>query len=106
MDPVVIAIIISAFSLAFAVYSGVENLKRAEIHDVQDDSKNITSVMVELRYISKGVDDIKTEVSGLKNDIKDLSVRMTKVEESTKSAHHRIDDLNRKVGGSDEESEG
>lgn len=44
-----------------------------------------------LRGIANGVDDIRVEQRAMRNDIVNLSVRVGKVEESAKSAHHRID---------------
>lgn len=44
-----------------------------------------------LRGIANGVDDIRVEQRAMRNDIVNLSVRVGKVEESAKSAHHRVD---------------
>lgn len=44
-----------------------------------------------LRGIANGVDDIRVEQRAMRKDIVDLSMRVGKVEESAKSAHHRID---------------
>ena len=47
----------------------------------------------DIKHIAKTVDEIKSEQSGLKDDIKILSERLVAVEQSTKSAHKRIDTL-------------
>lgn len=44
-----------------------------------------------LRGIAMGVDDIRVEQRAMRSDIVNLSVRVGKVEESAKSAHHRVD---------------
>lgn len=50
-------------------------------------------IEVKLDNIYTEVRGIKEEQSGIKSTLTDHEKRITKVEESTKSAHHRIDEL-------------
>jgi hypothetical protein len=52
---------------------------------------------MQLNYISRGVDDIKLDIKDQNRKISSLVERVAKVEESTKSAHHRIDDIEDKI---------
>ena len=47
----------------------------------------------QLDYISKGVDDIRLDIKFQDRKIEDLKERVTRVEESTKQAHKRINDI-------------
>lgn len=59
--------------------------------DVKQDSKNSAEMKAELGYIRKGVDDIRIDLKANEKNIAHLSERVTRVEESTKQAHKRID---------------
>jgi len=86
-----VALIISACSFAFALFSGTVNLKRNQKADDQKDATQMTTVIVKLENISTGITEIKSEMASMKNDVKDLNIRLIKVEESAKQAHHRLD---------------
>ena len=88
-----IALIISAVSLGFGIYQGVSNLKRNDRQDNRAEATQITAVIVKLETIGEGVNEIKLDMRNIRNEIKDIRERLTKVEESTKSAHHRLDDI-------------
>lgn len=92
-----VTILISAVSVAFALYSGISNMKRNNKQDTANDAAQLTTVIVKLENISSGVSEIKSELKNVKNDIQDLRDRLIIVEQSTKSAHHRLDGL---TGGS------
>ena len=88
-----IALIISAVSLGFGIYQGVSNLRRNDRQDNRAEATQITAVIVKLETIGEGVNEIKSDMRNIRNEIKDIRERLTKVEESTKSAHHRIDGI-------------
>jgi len=85
------AIIISGISVAFGIYQGIINLKRNEKQDVKTEIAQLTSVIIKLENIGDGVSEIKHEISNIKFDIKESRERLVKVEESAKSAHKRLD---------------
>jgi len=47
----------------------------------------------DIRYIRSGVDDIKIDMKATEKRVGDLSERVIRVEESSKQAHKRIDEL-------------
>ena len=53
----------------------------------------MTTVIVKLESIGTGVSEIKSDMRNIKEDIVDLRERMIIVEQSVKSAHHRIDSI-------------
>ena len=74
---------------------GYLTYKRNSNKDIQEGASRQTAVNTKLDYISKGVDDIRIDIKAQDKRITDLAERMVRVEESTKSAHHRIDELNK-----------
>lgn len=86
-----VALLISGVSLAFAIYSGIANLKRNKSSDDKKDATEMTTVIVKLENIETGITEIKSEMNNVKNDIKESRERIIKVEESAKQAHKRLD---------------
>ena len=85
------ALLISGISVTFGIYQGVSNLKRNERTEAKNDASELTTVIVKLENIGEGIKEIKSELGNIKQDINDITVRLVKVEESSKSAHKRLD---------------
>lgn len=86
-----VALVISGISLAFGIYQGIFNLKRNQRADTEKDTAELTTVIIKLESIGTGITEIKSEMSNVKNDIKEDRERLIRVEESAKQAHKRID---------------
>ncbi|EPY2307089.1 hypothetical protein ACXATD_002760 [Clostridium sporogenes] len=69
------------------------NFKRIKDKDTKENGKHQGVTDLKLDYISKGVDDIRLDLKAADRKIEDINTRLIKVEESSKSAHHRIDSL-------------
>jgi peptidoglycan hydrolase CwlO-like protein len=91
-----ILIIISLFSLVFALYSGSISMKRSYKKEVSRESADLTMVIVKLEDISAGISEIKADLSNVKGDVKEITERLIIAEESVKLAHRRIDELRNK----------
>ena len=91
------AIIISVLSLGFSVYMGLKNNKRTDTQDVEERVKENTRIKMKLDAISNNTTDIKNEVSEMRKEINSHDNRIIKVEESVKSAHHRIDGIENRL---------
>lgn len=99
-----VALVISAMSLAFGIYQGVTNINRNRTADDKNDASQLTTMLVKLENISAGISDIKSDMRNVKDEVQDMRDRLIKVEESTKSAHHRIDEwLKNYQGGNEHE---
>lgn len=96
-----IALVISALSLIFAVYSGVTSMKRSAKSDDKKEATDLTTVIVKLENISNGISEIKNEMGNIKIDMKDLRDRLIIVEQSSKQAHKRIDTLESRVNANE-----
>ena len=57
------------------------------------------TIASDIGYIKAGIDDLKSELRMVKAELNEMATRLAKVEESTKSAHKRIDEIVHKEGG-------
>jgi peptidoglycan hydrolase CwlO-like protein len=89
----IIALIVTIISVAFAIYFGLKSAKRNDCTDIEKKAYEQASINVKLDQIGGDVRDIKYDVTGVKKDFQMLTERVVKVEESAKSAHHRIDGI-------------
>lgn len=94
-----ISLIISLISVAFAIFFGLKNSKRTDVKDIEERVKENTKINIKLDNIGQTTQDIKTEISSMRDDIKSHNDRIIKLEESCKSAHHRIDGLAKRIDG-------
>lgn len=88
-----ISILVGVLGLLFAIFGYVLNRDR----DKKNETKNEAKLEARLEYISKGIDDIRIDIKANKEQMAIFGERLTRVEESTKSAHKRIDKLEGKV---------
>lgn len=99
-----IALLISIISVSFSIFFGLKNNRRTDTKDIEERVKENTRINVKLDNIGQTTQEIKTEVSSMREDIKSHNDRLIKLEESCKQAHHRIDGLeNRNNGGNHNE---
>lgn len=82
-------IVISACALLFTALS----FKRNASHDTAASAIERATMTADIRYIRQSVDDIKLENKATQNDVAECLKRLIVVEESTKSAHRRIDEI-------------
>ena len=98
-----VSLLVGIVSVAFAVYFGLKSNRRNDVKDIEDRAANNAKVNMKLDNISQTVNDIKYDISTTKKEVRDLTERVVSVEQSTKSAHHRLDDFLGKVDKADAE---
>ena len=86
-----------------AIVFGYIAFRRNNKNDDTAEGKKDGVLLTEIGYIKSGVDDIKRKQE--KEDERHLKVveRLSAVESSAKQAHHRIDELQNKLNGRQEE---
>ncbi|MFW7187354.1 hypothetical protein [Lysinibacillus sp. BNK-21] len=82
-----LGIVLTVLSLIVAVQGYQLNKNKS----IKDDGKQSAEVSAQLQYISKGVDDIRIDIKANEKQVQVLSERVTRVEESQKSFHKRLD---------------
>lgn len=69
--------------------------QRNKDNSIRAETKENAFTSAKLDYISKGVDDIRLDIKAQDRKIEDISDKVARIDESTKSAHKRIDRLER-----------
>lgn len=79
---------------AIISYLSFERKKHNDIRaDTREETEGMTKITQEIKYVSKGVDDIKYDLRDINKNMSDMSEKVIRLEESCKSAHKRIDNL-------------
>lgn len=86
-----VTILVSVVSVCFAVYFGLKSNRRNDIKDIQEKAERDTRINIKLDDISGDVKDVKYDISSVKKKVDEIDRRLLIVEQSVKSAHHRID---------------
>lgn len=88
-----VPILFSGLSLIVAIIVAISNIKSRNANDNRESASQITTLIVKLENISDGINEIKSDMRNMKNDVQDLRERVIRVEQKTDSAHHRLDIL-------------
>lgn len=86
------AVIISGAAMLIALAGFVLNSRK----ETRQDAAGTARVEAKLDNIGTGVEDIRVEMRGMRGRIDGLAERLSAVESSCKSAHHRLDNLQKK----------
>lgn len=86
---VTITVIIAVLGLVVSYQAYQLNKDKESKSDV----KQSTRIETQLEAIGKGVDDIRIDLKSNEKNISQLSERVTRVEESSKQAHLRINQI-------------
>ncbi|MFF2179436.1 hypothetical protein ACFVT8_23735 [Lysinibacillus sp. NPDC058147] len=91
-----LGIVLTILSLIVAIQGYQLNKTKS----IKDDGRQSAEVSAQLHYISKGVNDIQIDMKDIRLDMKandqkvqEVVQRVTRVEESSKQAHKRIDKM-------------
>ena len=93
MDTIALTTIISLSTGILGFLIAYFTFQRNKKKDDRADGVNIGVVTSDIGYIKAGVDDLKQENRELRSTNVAFSERLTRVEESDKSAHKRINEL-------------
>ena len=85
--------IIMVCSAAVGVLISWLTLARKSKKDSQKDGESRGVIASDIGYIKAGIDDLKRENRETRNEMRELSERLTRCEESVKQAHKRIDEM-------------
>ncbi len=89
METISIALICSVIGATVSYLT----FQRNKSNSIRADTREEAETRTKLDYISKGVDDIRIDIKAQQRDIQELKEKVIRVEESTKSAHKRINDI-------------
>ncbi len=86
---VICSIVFGALGFIIAFLTFQRNKKKDDAEEGQ--SRGVMAS--DIGYIKAGVDDLKRETRETRTAVGELNERVTRVEESCKQAHHRIDEI-------------
>lgn len=89
METISIALLCSVIGVCLTIAT----FNRNKTKDAQMETKEGAIMATKLDFISQGVNNIQVKMEAQENKFGAMSERITRVEESTKSAHKRIDDV-------------
>ncbi len=84
--------ILGAVGVVASIILGTIAYRRSHRQDIASGATAEATLKVDIDYIKRGVDDIKTEQRQMAENMGRLAERVTRVEESVKSAHGRLDE--------------
>lgn len=99
----IMAVIVSIISVAAMIYFNSKNSKHTDVREIERQVAERTEMNMKLDEINRNTTDIKYDVSAVKKDVQAHGDRIIKVEESCKSAHHRLDALENRVNKEEDE---
>ncbi|MDQ0114344.1 hypothetical protein [Paenibacillus harenae] len=91
MDQPTIMMLLSAAGIISAIVLGWIGQNRAIKQNTRSDAGNNATMKTDVDYIKRGVDEMRLEMRDQGRRFDALSERVTRVEESAKQAHHRLD---------------
>ncbi|GAA0313849.1 hypothetical protein GCM10008967_00430 [Bacillus carboniphilus] len=87
-----VGVLISVISVITAILA--YSLNKSKV--IRSDGQESAELRAELGYIRRGVDDIKIDLKANEKQMQALGERVTRVEESSKQAHKRLDAIDKK----------
>lgn len=94
MSTEMISLAVALCALLFTAMS----FRRTQNKDTSADATERATMSADLRYIRQSIDEIKLENKSIQKDIEDLKTKVVVIEQSTKRAHERLDDIKNERG--------
>ena len=83
--------VIAAIGTISAIFFAVISFMRTNKRETEDKATSIAVLNSDIGYVKSGIDDIKQKQTVSDSMLHDLTSKVTKAEDSAKSAHHRLD---------------
>lgn len=90
-----IVTLVSLVGAIVAMFFAFRNSRRSDDKETREEAGRLARIEGKLDSANRGIDDVRVEVRSHSAQLIDINTRMTRCEESTKSAHKRIDTLER-----------
>lgn len=84
-----IPIALSCIMAIVAIITLARNSKK----DTEKESEQRASMTADMKYIRSSIDEIKVDNRVIQKDVGDLKIKVVEIEQGMKSAHKRIDDM-------------
>ena len=85
----IISLVIAACALLFTALS----FKRTQSIDTSATAAERATMTANIQYIRQSIDEIKLDNRAIKTDLDELKTKVATIDASVKSAHKRLDDM-------------
>ncbi len=85
----IISLGVAVCALLFTALS----FRRTQFRDNGETAAQRAMMTADIKYIRNSIDEIKVENKVIQKDVSDLKTKVVEIEQSTKSAHRRLDDM-------------
>ena len=85
----IISLVLAFCALLFTALS----FRRTQNQDTTASATERATMTANIQYIRQSIDEIKLDNRAIKKDLDDLKTKVVAIDASTKSAHKRIDDM-------------
>lgn len=92
-----LALLLSVISVSCSVYFGFKNNKKTDEKEVAERVKQDTRINMKLDAIAGTTNEVKGEISSMREELKTHNDKIIRVEEKASSAHKRIDGLEKRL---------
>lgn len=86
-----ISLLVTGVSVASAIFCGLSARSRNVKKDTQDEAREDATILVKLENIQNTMGEVKVEMSGYRNEMKEIREYYISARESLKSLHKRVD---------------
>lgn len=93
MNVTIVTAIVSVLAALSGLILGWLGKAREIKKETKQEAETATAIKMDVKYIKHGIDDVRIELRSQGQRVDSLAERVTRVEESTKQAHKRIDEL-------------
>lgn len=90
-----VALVLSLIGTSLSIIFGIKNNKRTDTKDIEERVKENTRINFKLDNINQNTQEIKGEISSMREEIKAHNDKLIILEENCKAAHRRMDNFER-----------
>ena len=94
-----VSLLLSGVSIAFAIFFGISTRSRNVKKDTQEKAREDATVLIKLENIQTAITEVKTEMNGYRNEMKEVREYYFRAQESLKSLHKRVDRIDSIIDG-------
>lgn len=91
----ILEIAIGAVSVIFGMVITYFTFMRNRDKDVKKDAQETAMISAKLDHISSGVDSVRLDLKSNEHRVSEINDRVIRIDESVKSAHKRIDKIDK-----------
>lgn len=88
-----LSLLLSGVSVAAAVFFAVRGNQRAEQNEIKQDATEMTTIIVKLENIDKGVCNLQMELERTRGEIKEDHDKLIRIDSSVKALWKQFDKL-------------